>query len=170
MWLIYFTLLECFLKWVHSRSPGHVDTRTWQYIPQFLIVHSTSGSLGEKRYLWTGTKILPLMWQAVHYSTCSLGKSWQNLKEYMLALASDCLCVSASLSAVWLNRGMNLKRVPAKLCSYFKHPSTLGKGLQCITVKWPHNHFASQKEIINAERSMIIGGKSFKIKSLLIYC
>lgn len=60
---------------------------------------------------------------------------WRSLKGCTLAWISGCLCVSASLSAVWLDQGMNLRSVPTWLGCYFRHLSTLGKGSQSAAVK-----------------------------------
>lgn len=142
--LIYFTLLECF----ENRSIADLQCRF--IAGHDCVSHSSWFSLWfnrwEKGAVDSTEMYLLGAVTATNKAWCSLVnmlpavRIWQTLKGCSLAWVSDCLCVSASLCAVWLDGGMNLRHVPTWLGSYFRHLSTLGKGSESAAVKWPQDH------------------------------
>ena len=169
--LAYFTLLECFenssLADLQCRFIAGHDCVSW---------FSLWFNRWEKGFVESTEMYFPVAVTATNKAWCSLvnmllgARIWQSLKGCSLAWVSDCLCVSASLCAIWLDQGMNLRCVPTWFGSYFRHLSTLGKGSEGAVVKWPQDHLYFPKENHKCrKRYEIIRGKSFKIKSFTIY-
>lgn len=105
-----------------------------------------------KKDLWTGANIHLLVAVYCHwYSMLFISQhvAWcESLAEsdrMQVAWTSHCFCVSASLSAVLLDQGQNLRSVPTLLGSRFRHLSTLGKGSESAAVRWPQGHFTLTK-------------------------